>query len=140
MKKNRGFTLIELLVVIAIIGILAAVVLASLNSARDKASVTATKANITQIRTEAELVYDDASPHSYATVCTDDGVDDLITAAEGSSGATAVCSDNTTTYAVEIETLTGNGEYFCVDYDGYAGASDGTLGAADDPAVCVEAI
>ena len=35
-KRNRGFTLVELLVVIAIIGILAAVVLVSLSSQRDK--------------------------------------------------------------------------------------------------------
>ena len=61
MNKNKGFTLIELLVVIAIIGILSSVVLASLNSARNKGADAAVKSNLSNIRAQAELYYDSNS-------------------------------------------------------------------------------
>ena len=59
MTKNKfGFTLIELLVVIAIIGILSSVVLASLNSARQKARDARRVADIKQLQLALELYYD----------------------------------------------------------------------------------
>ncbi|MSU74648.1 type II secretion system protein, partial [Candidatus Kaiserbacteria bacterium] len=68
MKFNlkRGFTLIELLVVIAIIGVLSAVVLASLNSARSKGNDAGVKANLATVGTQAALYLSD-NANSYGT-------------------------------------------------------------------------
>lgn len=56
--KNKGFTLIELLVVIAIIGILSSVVLASLNSARQKARDVKRISDLRQLQTAIQLFYE----------------------------------------------------------------------------------
>lgn len=57
-RISRGFTLIELLVVIAIIGILSAVVLASLNSARSKGNGANIKSNLDAIRSQSTIYID----------------------------------------------------------------------------------
>lgn len=55
LNRNNGFTILELLIVIAIIGILSAVVLAALSSARTNAQDVAIKTTLSNTRTQAEL-------------------------------------------------------------------------------------
>lgn len=59
---KSGFTLIELLVVIAIIGVLASIVLASLNTARRKSRDARRISDIKQIQLALELYYDSTTP------------------------------------------------------------------------------
>ncbi|MBI4134856.1 MAG: prepilin-type N-terminal cleavage/methylation domain-containing protein [Candidatus Sungbacteria bacterium] len=56
--RKSGFTLVELLVVIAIIGVLASVVLASLNSARKKSRDARRVADLKQLQLALELYFD----------------------------------------------------------------------------------
>ncbi len=113
MKNSRGFTLIELLVVIAIIGILSSVVLASLNSARNKGSDAAIKAELNSTRAQAELFYDTAS--TYSSVCTT-GTNNI--SAIMSSVAKKLSSTNTvgsTTQAFSYNSGGGVGSAVCHD-------------------------
>lgn len=122
---RRGFTLIELLVVIAIIGILASVVLASLNSARDKGTDAANKSNLNNIRAQAELVYDD-NDQSYDTVCEDDNVSQAV------SSAGADCYDSESAWAAAVELVsTASTTYYCVDSTGNASEVGTALGSGN---------
>jgi type II secretion system protein G len=66
-NKEKGFTLVELLVVIAIIGILASIVLVSLNAARQRGRDARRIADLNQIRTGLETYFLDNGSYPDAT-------------------------------------------------------------------------
>lgn len=122
MDRNykKGFTLIELLVVIAIIGILSAVVLASLNTARQRGADASIRQNLSQIRAQAELVYDGVSPNSYETVCDDTNIAAMVNEATNRSSGTAVCNDSETAWAAWAPLNSSGAGVFCADSTGVA--------------------
>ena len=134
---KRGFTLIELLVVIAIIGILSAVVLASLNTARTKGSDAAVQSDLAAIKTQAEIFYGDTD-NTYGTAVTDNScaatagslfadatIANAIAGADLANGAGSVTCNSSETpavYAVQAQLLAGidGNMYWCVDSTGNA--------------------
>ncbi len=143
----KGFTLIELLVVIAIIGILSSVVLASLNTARNKGADTAVKSNLAGARAQAELFYD-AAGNTYVGLCGTTAVNGVKTinsavlAAVQATGGTSVgsgpstatvgtCNASATAWAAEAALKNGTaGGFYCVDSTGAAATSSSSMVAS----------
>ena len=145
MKKiySKGFKLIELLVVVAIIGILASVVLASLNSARAKGNDAKIKGQLSSIRAAAEIFYSTNNNYGTATLTgtftgatigancggsastttaadfwsnSDSGLFNLTSGSNYPSGTAGVCSSNGSAWAVSAKLSTGG--FWCVDSTG----------------------
>jgi prepilin-type N-terminal cleavage/methylation domain-containing protein len=158
-NDERGFTLIELLVVIAIIGILSAVVLASLSTARSKGNDAGVMANIDSVVTQA-AIYQDTNNQDYgtlddgsggetacpapgmtgATVFNDPTIESAIAEAViDSAGGNSFCYANGTTYAVAVSRPIGvvatQSVFWCADSAGEKCATDGNNGDGKTPII-----
>lgn len=114
-EKSRGFTLIELLVVIAVIGLLASVVLASLNTARQKSRDTRRIEDLRQIGNVIALLDTGSDPTAFAgctaagakvTACTTPNLAEYSD--PGASSSAAACTTSSSAvceYAIGKNTL-----------------------------------
>jgi len=134
LKNRKGFTLIELLIVITIIGILASMVLASLDNSRFRAYDASIKADLSHLRASAELVYTNLGNYGdqgYSTACStitivspatnvfnDSAVQAGIKDAVSRSGIDAKCYSSGTNYVVAVPYKSDPATAWCIDASG----------------------
>jgi prepilin-type N-terminal cleavage/methylation domain-containing protein len=113
---KKGFTLVEILIVIAIIGILASVILSSLNDARVSGIEAKIKGEMDSLRKSASI--SESQTLTYDTVCGTNGhlqdakIIDIIAAIDTFASGTATCNSSAGSFAVSVPL---GGLHWCVD-------------------------
>jgi prepilin-type N-terminal cleavage/methylation domain-containing protein len=142
LNYKKGFTLIELLVVVAIVGILSAVVLSSVTSARSKSSDAAIKSNLNTVRSQSELFYSNngnsflpaggsaAGVQNCASLvysgvanymlARDKTIAEAIVEAKNKGGNGVWCGNSASAWGVAVGLKTSATSSWCVDSSGIA--------------------
>ena len=154
-KYSKGFTLIELLVVIAIIGILASVVLASLNSARRRGIDAGVRSALVNASRQAALFFDSNNGfYSSSTLNCSVGAGNLggmcigifavptgstppanqslgamlVQISRQVTTAPVVANATSTAYAIQAPLINTAGTFWCIDSSGNSRQSSTALG------------
>ncbi len=142
-KYSHGFTLIEILITITIIGILASVVVASLNTARDKATDASVKSNLHNMKGESGIYYDDN--RSYTNICSNDQkfLEAMAGAQTAVSGVVAFgglgdgeCVDISSEWAAWVNLQFATTTAWCVDSTGISQSIPAQDSTAVDLTAC----
>lgn len=134
MKINAGagFTLIELLISITIIGILAAVILASLGESRESGLNAKIKAQMDSVQKEASLA--ELQSGTYDVVCGSNGqtqspdVANIIASIDAIATSPVICNSADEMFAISVPFGSSN---WCVDYTGAKREIASPLGAGE---------